>query len=95
MRTDPDRATPLASPLDPFITEALTRVAEARDVPLPAVAEILVRELEWLPGFADVVIGILKTNRLIVVNEWEPGKIHVTDRGRRWLVAHAEPVSVS
>jgi hypothetical protein len=38
-----------------------------------------------LPGFSDVVLGILRTNGLIVVNEWEPGKVHITNRGRRWI----------
>ena len=94
MRNDSDGDQTLASPFDPYITEALTQIVDRGDIPLPALGDMLVRRLEWLPGFADVIVGILKANRLTVVNEWEPGKIHVTKRGQLWLTAHAESISV-
>jgi hypothetical protein len=94
MRNDPDSDQILASPFDPYITEALAEIVDRGDTPLAALGDMLVRRLEWLPGFADVIVGILRTNRLIVVNEWEPGKIHVTKRGQMWLAAHAETISV-
>ena len=94
MRTDPARSSPPASPFDPYITEALTLIAEGDDVPLSSLAETMVRQLQWLPGFADVILGVLRTNRLIAVNEWEPGKVHITDRGHRWLAARRESLTI-
>jgi hypothetical protein len=74
-----------SSPFDAYISLALGVIADGGDVPSSAVAQLFSTRLGWLPGFSDVVLGILRTNGLIVVNEWEPGKVHITNRGRRWI----------
>ena len=83
------------SPFDPYIAKALEFVAANGDLAISMLSDACVRELQWLPGFADVIIGALRTNGLIVVNEWEPGKLHLSDRGQRWLYANREPISIT
>jgi hypothetical protein len=83
------------SPFDPYIATALEFVTANGDTALSMLGDACVREFQWLPGFADVIIGSLKTNGLIVVNEWEPGKLHVSERGKRWLFANRESLSIS
>lgn len=80
---------PAASPLDPFITQVLEFVAQDGELPIAALAETCGRQFNWLPGFCDVIVAVLKTNGLIVVYEWEPGKIQLTKRGQAWLSAYA------
>jgi hypothetical protein len=74
-----------SSPFDAYISQALGVIADGGDVPSSGVAQLCSARLGWLPGFAEVVIGMLRTNGLIVVNEWEPGRVHITNRGRRWI----------
>jgi hypothetical protein len=83
------------SPFDPYIASALEFVVANGDTAFSMLSDACVREFQWLPGFADVIVGSLRTNGLIVVNEWEPGKLHVSERGRRWLFANRESLSIS
>lgn len=83
------------SPLDPYIRQVLDFVNDNGQVSMSALGDTCSREFTWLPGFCDVVITFLRTNNLIVVHEWEPGKIHVTARGLRWLAAQDKAQSVS
>ncbi len=73
----------------------MTLIAEHDDIPAAGLGAVCVRELQWLPGFCDVVINILRTNRLIQVYEWEPGQLHITERGRRWVHAQQESISLT
>ena len=74
-----------SSPFDAYISQALGVIADGGDVPASGLTQLCTTRLGWLPGFCEVVIGILRTNGLIVINEWEPGKVHITNRGRRWI----------
>jgi hypothetical protein len=76
------------SPLDRYVRQVLDLVARNGDIPISTLADVCGREFNWLPGFCDVVLSVLRTNGLIVVYEWEPGKIHVTSKGQRWLAAN-------
>jgi hypothetical protein len=73
------------SPLDQYISQAIAAIADSASVSSSSLAQLLTTQLGWLPGFADVILSALRTNGLIVVNDWEPGKVHITHRGRRWL----------
>lgn len=73
------------SPLDHYIVQAIAVIANSAAVSSSGLANLLTARLGWLPGFADVILTSLRTNGLIVVNDWEPGKVHITHRGRRWL----------
>ena len=74
-----------SSPFDPYIAQAIGAIAIAGDVSSTGLSQLFVSRLGWLPGFAEVMLSILRTNGLIVVNEWEPGKVNITHRGRRWM----------
>lgn len=84
MNSDPATGE-VSSPFDPYIGQALTVIDTGGDVPSSGLGQLCTTRLGWLPGFCEVILGILRTNGLIVVNEWEPGKVHITRRGRRWL----------
>jgi len=73
------------SPLDPYISQALSAIALGGAIPSSGLSQYCSTRLGWLPGFTDVIITVLRTNRLIVVNDWEPGKVHITHRGQRWI----------
>lgn len=90
----PSRSEP-QSPFDKYISELMTLIADRDDIPSSNLNTVCVHELQWLPGFCDVVITILRTNRLIQVYEWEPGRLHITDRGRQWVHAHQESISLT
>lgn len=92
MRAEPPARPLPESPLDRYVRQVLDLVARNGDIPVSALTDVCVREFSWLPGFCDVVLTILRTNRLIVVYEWEPGRIHLTARGQRWLAA-GDPAS--
>ena len=79
------RSSRATSPFDTYISQALGVIADSGDVPSSGVAQLCSARLGWLPGFSEVIVTILRTNGLIVVNEWEPGRIHITHRGRRWI----------
>ncbi len=83
------------SPLDRYVRQVLDLVARNGDIPMSTLADVCGREFNWLPGFCDVVLTILRTNGLIVVYEWEPGKIHLTAKGRNWLAADASARTVA
>lgn len=84
---------PAASPLDPFITQVLEFVAQDGELPIASLPDVCGRQFNWLPGFCDVIITILRTNGLIAVYEWEPGKIQLTSRGQAWLAAQTVPTA--
>ena len=83
------------SPFDPFIGQAMTLIASSGEISLSELGEACGRELQWLPGFCDVVINILRTNGLIVTFEWEPGKVHISERGQQWVLANRESISIT
>jgi hypothetical protein len=85
MDGDPTPDAEASSPFDPYIREALTVIATGGDVTSVGLSQFCATHLGWLPGFSDVILSILRTNGLIVVNEWEPGKVHITRRGHRWI----------
>ena len=85
MDGDRQPSSDTTSPFDPYISQAIGVIADSAEVPSVGLAQLLVSRLGWLPGFADVILISMRTNGLIVVNEWEPGKVHVTHRGRRWI----------
>ena len=84
---------PAASPLDPFINQVLDFVAQDGNLPLATLPDVCERQFNWLPGFCDVIVTVLKTNGLIAVYEWEPGKIQLTKRGQTWLANQAVPAA--
>lgn len=75
----------LPSPFDPYIIDALRFVERQGDIPIAELAARCAAEFQWLPGFADVVVAFLRTNRLITLDPWEPGSLQVAPRGQRWL----------
>lgn len=77
--------TDVSSPFDPYISQAIAVIADSSDVASAGLAQLFSARFGWLPGFAEVIVSALRTNGLIVVNDWEPGKVHITHRGRRWL----------
>ena len=83
------------SPFDPYIVQALDFIAQNGQLTMSALPDACVRELRWLPGFADVVLGMLKTNGLVLVNDWEPGKIHISDRGQLILFAKRDTLVIT
>ena len=95
MGRDAARHSSPPSPFDKYICQALTLIATSGDIPASSLSDVCVRELQWLPGFADVVISMLRTNGLILVNEWEPGKLHISNRGQRWVLANQESISIT
>jgi hypothetical protein len=76
------------SPLDPFMLDVLDLIDRSDHLPISALGEMCGQSFSWLPGFCEVIINTLRTNGMIVVYEWEPGKIHVTSSGRRWIERH-------
>ena len=90
MSSDPDHAdipSHPASPLDPFLLEALAWLRE-REHPLASeVAGTMAHYLGWPVGFAETIINALQVNRLFTTSPWEPGKLHITRRGMDWLGA--------
>ena len=95
MASDAPTHTGPHSPLDPFISQVLTLIATSDDIPISRLADVCCRELQWLPGFCEVVITILRTNGLIQVFDWEPGKLHISERGQKWVLANRESVSLN
>lgn len=89
----PPRVGP-TSPLDQFISQAMTLIAANAGMSISALGDACARELQWLPGFCEVVINILRTNGLIVIHEWDPGKVHISERGQQWVLAKLEPISI-
>lgn len=85
MDGDGRHSSDASSPLDPYLSQAITVIAESAEVASSGLPQLLVGRLGWLPGFAEVILSALRTNGLIAVNDWEPGKVHITHRGRRWL----------
>lgn len=83
------------SPFDPYIRQVLTLIAASPDISISRLGDACAQELQWLPGFCDVVINILRTNGLIAVYEWDPGKVHISERGKQWVLANSEPVSIT
>jgi len=83
------------SPFDPYLRQVLTLIASSSDIPISRLGDACSRELHWLPGFCEVVINILRTNGLIVVHEWDPGKVHISERGQQWVLAPSEPISIT
>jgi hypothetical protein len=75
------------SPFDPYIGDALDLVAQQGDVPAKALRDRCVAEYDWLPSFADVIVTFLRTNRLIMPCEWEPGQLQISARGESWRAA--------
>jgi hypothetical protein len=82
------------SPFDPFISQLMTLIATEDHLSFSELNQLCVREFHWLQGFCDVVINILRTNGLIQVFEWEPGRVHISERGRRWTHATRESISL-
>ena len=73
------------SPFDLYISQAIVVIADSTNVASASLAQLFSARIGWLPGFSEVIVTALRTNGLIVVNDWEPGKVHITHRGRRWL----------
>ena len=73
----------------------MSLIATNDQISSSTLAQACVRELNWLPGFCDVIIRMLRTNELIQVFEWEPGKLHISERGRRWVQAYQEAATIS
>jgi hypothetical protein len=82
------------SPFDPYVSQLMSLIASNDQISSSTLAQVCVGELHWLPGFCDVIIHMLRANGLIQVFEWEPGKLHISDRGRRWLQTSQESVTV-
>lgn len=93
-RDSADHSSP-QSPFDPYVSQLLTLIASQSDIPMSGLCDLCVRELQWLPGFCDVVVNILRTNGLILSYEWAPGKVHISDRGKRWVHAAQQSVTIS
>jgi hypothetical protein len=83
------------SPFDPYISQAMTLISTSPGISLSALGDACARELQWLPGFCEVVVNILRINGLIVVYEWDPGKVHITERGQQWVLANRESISMT
>jgi len=82
------------SPFDPYVSQLMSLIASTDEISSSTLAQVCVRELHWLPGFCDVIIHMLRANGLIQVFEWEPGKLHISERGRRWVQAGQETATV-
>jgi hypothetical protein len=72
----------IVSPFDQYIDQALLLVDRQGDIPVADLAARCSAELHWLPGFADVIVSFLRTNRLITINEWEPGTLRIARNGQ-------------
>jgi hypothetical protein len=83
------------SPFDPYISQVMRLIASSDDISISGLGDACARELQWLPGFCEVVINILRTNGLILIFEWEPGKVHISERGQQWVLANRESISIS
>ncbi len=95
MRIERAPATTPDSPLDPYIKQVLDLIGRSEDLPASNLGEACGREFSWLPGFCEVILTTLRTNAMIVVHEWEPGKVHITSRGQNWLAAQDVPHTVT
>lgn len=95
MRIERAPAISSVSPLDPYIKQALDLIGRSGDLPLSQLGEACGREYRWPQGFCEVILTSLRTNALIVVHEWEPGKVHITSRGLNWLASQDVPHTVT
>jgi hypothetical protein len=76
-----------SSPFDRYISQALQLVHEQGDIPVVELVDRYSTEFHWLPGFAEVIVSFLRTNRLITINEWEPGTLRIARNGQAWLAS--------
>ena len=81
-------SSPLASPLDPYLAEAIRWLQDRQHLSSNEVAKTMSEYLSWPLGFAEVVAQALLINHLLRPADWEPTKLAVSDHGVAWLHAH-------
>lgn len=85
---DAPATIPPASPLDPYLAEALRWLQDRQHLTPNDVAKTMSEHLGWPIGFAEVVTQALTINHLLRSADWEPTKLAVSDSGVGWLRAH-------